>query len=149
MSLDTNSDTTLVNSRVIPATPDEILAAYRDPERLARWWGPAGFRNTFHTFDFRPGGEWVFDMHGPDGRNYPNRSRFEETGPDRVVLTHLETVHRFTLTMALEPADGGTLLTWTMAFDTAEECERVRPYVPRCNEENLDRLEAELSRPSP
>ena len=29
-----------------------------DPARIARWWGPAGFTNTIHTFDFRPGGEW-------------------------------------------------------------------------------------------
>ena len=33
-----------------------------------------------------------------------------------------------------------------MIFDTAEECAKLRPYVVDKNEENMDRLEAELVR---
>ena len=59
-------------AREIPATPEEIFAAFSDPVRLARWWGPAGFTNTFTICEFKPGGQWSFTMHGPDGTNYPN-----------------------------------------------------------------------------
>ncbi|MES2476682.1 MAG: SRPBCC family protein [Verrucomicrobiota bacterium] len=137
-------DREFATSRALSASPAEVLAAIADPQRLARWWGPNGFTNTIHEFDFQPGGTWIHDMHGPDGSVYPNRSVFVETGPQRIVIEHLETVHHFILTLTLEPAANGTLLTWRQTFDSVEECDLVRPYVPRCNEENLDRLEAEL-----
>jgi uncharacterized protein YndB with AHSA1/START domain len=44
----------------------------------AQWWGPEGFANTFAQFEFKPGGRWVFVMHGPNGANYPNESVFRE-----------------------------------------------------------------------
>ena len=37
-----SSDATLTTGRVLAATPTEVLAAFADPERLARWWGPNG-----------------------------------------------------------------------------------------------------------
>jgi len=64
-----------------------------------------------------------------------------------IVLTHLEPGHRFRMTMtfdALDPA--GTRLTWRMAFDSAAEVERVGAMVAACNEQNFDRLQAELAR---
>lgn len=141
-----SSDREFRTSRLLPAKPAEILRAYAEPERLARWWGPNGFRNTIHEFEFKPGGDWRFDMHGPDGTDYPNYCVFAEVSPERVVIRHLETVHEFTLTMAFTPEVGGTRLDWIQVFDSVEESEKVRAFVPRCNEENLDRLEAELAR---
>ena len=55
----------LRSSREIPATPQAVFAAFQDPTRLARWWGPNGNTNTFHRFEFRDGGSWLFTMHGP------------------------------------------------------------------------------------
>jgi uncharacterized protein YndB with AHSA1/START domain len=45
-------------SRAIPASPSAVFTAFKDPSRLARWWGPDGFTNTIHVFDFTPGGVW-------------------------------------------------------------------------------------------
>ncbi|GAA5482724.1 SRPBCC family protein [Haloferula sargassicola] len=142
-----DDDLTFVNQRLIAATPSEILAAFREPERLARWWGPAGFRNTFHDFDFRPGGDWKFTMHGPEGGDYENHCRFQSIGPDRLEILHLGSVHAFRLTLTLEASEAGTRLTWRQTFELPEDYERVNTFVPRCNEENLDRLESELQRP--
>lgn len=139
-----SNDSEIVSTRLISAAPELVFKAYCDPERLAKWWGPSGFTNTFHAFDFRPGGIWHYDMYGPDGTVYENTSRFEEITPQYIVLQHLEPVHAFRMTMTLEEEHGQTRLTWRMLFESAEECARVRPYVPRCNEENLDRLESEL-----
>src|SRR5271166_2795389 len=36
--------------RTVPYTPDEVYAAFADPSRLAKWWGPKDFINTFETF---------------------------------------------------------------------------------------------------
>lgn len=141
---ETIPDFCLMTSRPIAATPEQILGAFRDPSKLCRWWGPEGFRNTFHEFEFKPGGMWSFDMHGPNGVDYPNECRFDVIREDRVILTHLATMHRFELAITLEPVGAKTRLTWKMTFETTEECDKVRAYAPACNEQNLDRLEAVL-----
>ena len=70
-------------SREIPASADQVFAAFTDPQRLARWWGPAGFFNTFKICEFRPGGRWSYVMHGPKGANFQNESVFAEVEPSR------------------------------------------------------------------
>jgi uncharacterized protein YndB with AHSA1/START domain/quinol monooxygenase YgiN len=138
---------TLHSTRLLTATRSAIFAAIADPARIARWWGPNGFTNTIHHFDFRPGGEWLLDMHGPDGTVYPNESRFVAIVPDeRVVIEHLREVHHFLLDIRLIEEPGGTRIHWSMTFDSEQECERSKAYAPRCNEELFDRLEAELRR---
>ena len=63
---------TFTSTRNLHATPAAVFAAIGDPARLAKWWGPDGFTNRFEVFEFWPGGRWVFDMIGADGRVYPN-----------------------------------------------------------------------------
>jgi uncharacterized protein YndB with AHSA1/START domain len=142
--LDPAAARTLATSRLVAARPEQVYAAIVSPERLARWWGPKGFRNTFQVFEPRPGGSWRFVMHGPNGADYPNDSVFEALVPaERVVIRHLSRP-RFVLTVALAAEGAGTRLTWRQAFDSAADCEAVRHVVVQANEENLDRLEAEL-----
>src|SRR5580704_6466230 len=82
--------TTFNTSREIPATVEQVFAAFSDPERLSRWWGPAGFTNTFTTCEFKPGGRWSFTMHGPDGKNYRNECLFAEIdSPRKIIVEHL------------------------------------------------------------
>lgn len=131
-------------TRTLSAPPEAVFAAIRDPERLARWWGPEGFRNSFHTFEFRPGGAWLFTMHGPDGTDYPNQSEFLEIEANaRVRIKHVNLPH-FELTISLEPVGTGTRLTWVGVFEDAAFAEKARAFLERANEQNLDRLEAEL-----
>lgn len=137
---------TFRTSRELQAAPGAVFDAIRDPTRLARWWGPKGFTNTFETFTFEPGGAWVFTMHGPDGKDYPNHSEFLEIVPGaRVRLRHVVPPH-FELTLELKPCPGGTWVNWTQAFDDPEVAEQVRAIVVPANEENLDRLAAEVER---
>lgn len=134
----------VVNVRTVAAPRRRILAAFTDPVRLAAWWGPAGFTNTFEVCEPRPGGTWKYVMHGPDGADYENESRFIELGPERIVIDHLRTMHRFRLTICLHEEAGDTRLVWRQRFETAEEADRLRPFVAPANEQNLDRLEAVL-----
>jgi len=139
-------DDEIVSERLLDAPPAVVFDAYRDPVRLARWWGPEGFTNTFQRFEFRPGGSWQFVMHGPDGTDYDNESQFVEiTEPHQIVLEHLRPMHRFLLTMTLEKEGSKTRLRWRMRFDTVAECERVKQFVIPANEQNMDRLERELA----
>jgi uncharacterized protein YndB with AHSA1/START domain len=134
------------HSREVPAAPDAVFAAFREAERLARWWGPAGFQSTFHTFEFRPGGSWVFTMHGPDGKDYPNESEFVEIVPDsRIRLKHVNLPH-YDLSISLDASPGGTLVTWVGVFENEKFAEKARDFLETANEQNLDRLAAELAR---
>lgn len=119
-----------------------------NPARVARWWGPSGFTNTIHEFDFRSGGQWLLTMHGPDGQNYPNESRFTRVVADQLLeIEHLGG-HHFVLTIELAPKDGGTEVRWRQTFDTAEHYARIAEFVASANEQNLDRLAAEVQRES-
>ena len=138
---------TFKTSRGIPATPEQVFAAFRDPARLARWWGPAGFTNTFDVCEFRTGGRWVFTMHGPNGAKFPNESVFAEvSAPTKVVVQHV-CEPKFILTINLAPSAAGTLLTWTQVLESAELAERLKSIIVPANEQNLDRLTAEVLRP--
>ena len=68
----------LVYKRTFDASIDRVWQAWSSPEELARWFGPNGFSITTYEFDFQSGGFWRFDMHGPDGRDYPNKVRYLE-----------------------------------------------------------------------
>jgi uncharacterized protein YndB with AHSA1/START domain len=133
-------------SRLLRSTPAEVFAAIADPLRLARWWGPNGFSNRFEAFEFKPGGAWTFTMHGPDGTDYPNRSEFGEIVPSERVVIHHRSAPEFTLTITLGAEQGGTRLGWRQHFATIELCRHLAPLIGNKNEENLDRLEAELAR---
>lgn len=147
----------LQTGRTLPATADAVYAAFADPVRLAAWWGPSGFTTTFEAFDFRPGGQWRHVMHGPDGKDYLNESRFDELVPGRrVVIRHLSEP-RFTLTVTLaadRETDGSgdeaievasrTRLQWEQAFDDPRVADAVRHVCVPANEQNLDRLTAVL-----
>ncbi|MDN3918971.1 SRPBCC family protein [Roseateles violae] len=134
-----------VHQRLIAAPPAQVFAALLDPARLARWWGPDGFSSSFELFEPREGGRWRFVMHGPDGRDYPNESVFTEwRANERVVIEHVSG-HHFFLTISFEPApEGQTLVGWQQRFDTAEHAAQIAAIVVPANEQNLDRLSAEV-----
>ena len=136
--------TTHATSREIPAPVEQVFAAFTDPERLARWWGPKGFSSTFEVCEFRIDGPWRFVLHGPDGTDYPNQNRFEVVEPERVVIEHIAQPHHFRLTITLAAQGEQTLVGWRQVFDTAAEKQRVAQFVIPANEQNLDRLAAEV-----
>ena len=141
----------IVTTRTVPAPRERVFAAFPDAEALAVWWGPAGFRNTFHEFDFRPGGAWRFTMHAPDGSDYEMAMHVVDVVPsERIAFRNPQPGHAFVSTFTLHDAPGGgTRIEWVMRFDDADECERVRAFVEPANEQNLDRLEAHLASGSP
>lgn len=135
---------TFKTSREIPADSAIVFAAFKNPEILAKWWGPAGFTNTFSQFEFRKGGKWVFVMQGPDGKTYLNESVFEEIIPDRKIVIRHIVPPLFTLTVQLSEKENGTMVSWEQEFESEDVAENVAHIVIPSNEQNLDRLTAEI-----
>lgn len=136
----------IISTRVFPVPREQLFEAFVNPASLIQWWGPHGFTNTFEEFDPRPGGHWRFTMHGPDGSDYPNVSRFNEIDrPSRLVFEHLEPMHHYRMIMEFAEEHGGTRLTWWMRFDTEEEVSKIGRFIVAANEENFDRLQTVLA----
>lgn len=119
----------IVMSRVFAAPRELVWQAWTDPRHVGNWWGPNGFTTTTHSMDFRPGGLWRYTMHGPDGRDYPNRIEYLEINPpSRLRYKHSgepgsEPV-RFHTDVSFEPAGAGgghTRVTMRSVFPSASE----------------------------
>jgi len=129
-------------SRHFKASRELVYRMWTEPEHIAQWWGPRGFTNTIEHMDVRPGGEWRFIMHGPDGRDYQNHRLFEEVVPlQRLVMNQiLWPRHRMYVTFA--DAEGGTAVDIRMLFEAAEDLNKVviEYGAAKGLVENLDRL---------
>lgn len=117
-------DREIIVSRVVSAPREKVWSAFTTAEALAHWWGPSGFRITTSAFDFREGGEWVFMMHGPDGRDYPNWIRFTRIEQP----SHMEHDHGgdgdrvlFKAVISLEDFGDKTLVTLHSTFPNAAD----------------------------
>ena len=139
---------TFNTSRDIAAAIDDVFDAFSDPQRLARWCGPAGFTNTFHVCEFETGGRWIYTMHSPNGGNPENESVFELIeAPRKIVVRHIsQPLYR--LTIELASTAGGTTVSWSQVFDDAEVARRIEKIVVPANEQNLDRLSEEVTKGS-
>ena len=145
MSQANNPNAVVSTERVLSVNPRDVFAAFEQPDRLAQWWGPDGFRNTFEQFEFTPGGRWIYVMHGPNGANYPNESVFREIKADtKIVIGHVSQP-RFTLTVTLTARGDKTHLAWVQEFESPELAARMRHICEPANEQNLDRLESLLA----
>lgn len=133
-----------IHSRKITAHPDQVFAAICNPQRLAKWWGPEGFTNSFEVCDFKVGGAWIYTMHGPDGKDYANESVFAEIEINKKVVIQHESLPKYTLAISLAPSDQGTLVSWSQTFEKPEVAKAIAHIVGPANEQNLDRLTHEV-----
>ncbi|MDN3587928.1 SRPBCC family protein [Pedobacter aquatilis] len=137
-------ETEIVSSRTVNYPINLVFEAFSDPNHLKNWWGPTGFTNTFNEFDFREGGKWSFVMHGPDKGNYPNECKFIKIDAPNLIAWKRFSKPLFQVLFTFETAENNTKIVFKMLFDTAKECDKLRPIVEDKNEENFDKLEKVL-----
>ena len=123
---------TMVLQKRIRAPRTLVWNAWMNPETLPLWWGPNGFSCRTTRIDLRQGGDWVFDMIGPDGTVYPNHHRYGEVLPEeRFAYTLLwgENGPKHADAWAsFEDQDGSTLVTLGMVFSTEAEFQQARAF---------------------
>jgi uncharacterized protein YndB with AHSA1/START domain len=114
----------LVISRVFDAPRELVFKAWTEPEHMANWFGPRGFRSTILRSDLRPGGSYRFHMRGPDGVDHWTQGVYQEVVvPARLVLTYAwgdaagnRTRPETILTVTFEEHEGKTKLTLHQAI---------------------------------
>lgn len=138
MGIDTGSSTAdreMVISRLIDAPRALVFEAWTDVRHLSQWWGPDGFTTTTSEMSFTPGGKWVYMMHGPDGKNFPNwieyrrivvneRLEYAHGGEDETVPQPKPMV-AFETTVTFEDEGGKTRVTMRSVFPTKEALDHV------------------------
>ena len=67
----------------------------------------------------------------------------EIEAPGKVVIQHVSEP-RFRLTILLAPSELGTVVSWSQAFESSEVADSIEHIVVPSNEQNLDRLMAEV-----
>ena len=125
------SDREIVITRTFDAPRELVWDAWTDLKHIGKWWGPNGFTTTTHNMDFRVGGNWRYMMHGPDGRDYPNKVTYLEIArPERLVYNHgggdkdLEDVDCH-VTVTFEDQGGKTRVTMKSGLPSAAERDHV------------------------
>lgn len=128
-----NKPNELYISRVYNAPVKLVWDAWTDPQKVAKWWGPRGFSLTTHSKDLRPGGHWKYTMHGPDGTDYPNTTKyFEVEQYARLVYDHGASDDRpplFRVTVTFEEVDGKTKMEMTMALESEEAAKATKKFI--------------------
>ena len=126
------AERTMVLQKLIRAPRAVVWNAWMNPETLPLWWGPEGFSCRTKRIDLRQGGEWVFDMIGPDGTVFPNHHLYGE----------VRTEERFGYTLlwgengpkhadawaSFEDQDGFTMVTLGMILSTAAEFQEAKGF---------------------
>src|ERR1700693_1635715 len=118
------ADREIVISRFIDGPRELVFEAFTEVRHLSRWWGPEGFNTTTRAFEFRIGGEWVFVMHGPDGKDYQEWIAWTEIAPpERIALLHGEyrgDPNAFESVLMFEPDGAATRIEMRTVFPAKE-----------------------------
>ncbi len=119
--------------RIYDAPLQAVWDAWTDTAQVAQWWGPRGFTTTTHSKDLRTGGSWIYTMHGPDGVDYPNNTKYLEVQPlAKLVYDHGGSAERpplFRVTVLFSEVDGKTQMDMTMGLESAEAAAQTRKFV--------------------
>lgn len=121
------SDREIVISRHFNAPRRLVWAAWTRPEPIGNWWGPDGFTTTTEKMEVRPGGEWRFVMHAPDGMSFQNYVRYSDVAePERLVYLHGDDEEHidFEVTVTFVERDGATEVTLRQVYGTGESRDR-------------------------
>ena len=140
-------------TRIYDASVKAVWDAWTDVEQVAKWWGPRGFTLTTHSKDLRPGGTWDYTMHGPDGTDYPNVTKYHEVEPCALLVYDHGGSHTtpplFRVTARFSEVVPGkrTKLEMTMSLETVEKARETRAFIKKAGGESTwDRLDEYLAK---
>jgi uncharacterized protein YndB with AHSA1/START domain len=121
-------------TRIYDAPVKMVWDAFTDDKQASKWWGPRGFTITTKSKELKPGGKWIYTMHGPDGVDYPNITTYHVVEKySRLEYDHggneeRQALFRMTVEFSEVP-HGKTKMEITMALPTAEEAKQTKKFI--------------------
>jgi uncharacterized protein YndB with AHSA1/START domain len=101
--------------RRLKAAPAEVYAAWTDPEKIVKWFGPEQIETLRAQADARVGGGFRIVMRSPDGEEHDVSGIYREVVPnEKLVFTWAwrSTPERESIvTVQIKPDGRGSLLT--------------------------------------
>ena len=139
------SDLELQMSRVFDAPREAVYRAYTDPGAVSQWWGLRSTTTIVDRMDVQPGGTWRYIQRDADGAEYAFNGEYLEIVPNEKIVYTFEFEpmpgHVITDTAVFEDAEGGTRVTVTSRFATAEDLKgMVESGMEQGANESWDRL---------
>lgn len=134
-----NADLDLVLERTVTVSPENVWAAWTQPDLLVKWFTPAPWRTVACDMDIRPGGRSNTVMESPEGERFPNNGCILQVIPNRLLVftsamtqdfrpvaaTNGASDLAFTAWVSMEPeAQGGTHYTATVMHADAASRQR-------------------------
>lgn len=123
--------------RIYDAPVKLVWEAWTELKHVEKWWGPRGFTLTTKSKDLRPGGKWIYTMHGPDGTDYPNIATYHEVEKyKKLVYDHGGNEDRpklFTVTVTFREENGKTIMHMISTLPTAEEAQAMKKHIKMAN----------------
>jgi uncharacterized protein YndB with AHSA1/START domain len=117
MSTQTAVKPSLTLKRRFKAPPAKVFAAWTDPEKIRRWFGPGAMTCTLAEFDLRVGGHYTMAATSPDGQKHQVLGVVREVVPNqKLVYTwawHTMPERESLVTVEFKPDGDGTMLTLT------------------------------------
>ncbi len=132
-------------NRIFDAPVKMVWDAWVDPKQVGQWWGPRGFTLTTSQKDVKTGGTWTYVMHGPDGVDWPNKTKYLEVEKySRMVYDHGGNDDRppmFRVTVDFTEVAGKTKMEMTMALASAEAAAEAKKFIKKAGGDGTwDRL---------
>ncbi len=122
-------------SRVYDAPKALVFSMFKEPEHVAKWWGPSSWPVDVCDIDFRPGGVWHYNMVGPNGEKAWGKAVYQEIDePNKIVFRDAfsdeagnenNDLPTGISTVTFEEQDGKTTLTLHGEYKTVEEREKI------------------------
>jgi uncharacterized protein YndB with AHSA1/START domain len=119
--------------RVYDAPAALIWKVWTEDKHVTKWWGPRGFTLTTKSKEVKPGGKWIYTMHGPDGTDWPNITTYYEVElHKKLVYDHGASEGKealFRVTVTFEEHLGKTVMDMTMALATPEAAKEIKKFI--------------------
>jgi uncharacterized protein YndB with AHSA1/START domain len=105
----------LTLTRHLTAAPDRVYAAWTEPEKIARWFGPEKIDVLIAETDARVGGKFHIVMRGQDGEEHDVSGIYQQVVPnEKLVFSwawRTTPERQSQVTVLIKPDGAGSLLT--------------------------------------
>ncbi|ARI77909.1 SRPBCC family protein [Halobacillus mangrovi] len=154
----------LVMERTFHAPQSLLFQAYSDSKQLSDWWGPQGWETENRTFEFKPGGTWLYCMRCMDkaqgdfyGQESWGKATFNEiVEPEKIVYTDVfadekgnavEGMPKMEITIEFKEKEGNSKLVVISEFASEAQLKEVlgMGMIEGFNSQ-LDRLDEHLEK---